>query len=97
MIEISPVCPISSVWPSGGDDITACAPIDPVAPARFSTTTDCPSAVKNRPANGRVIFGDDYPDTSKTKTTDKVKLPPDVKGFTGVKPPTQLLPKRPPE
>jgi hypothetical protein len=25
-----------------------------------------------------------------------VKLPPDAKGFTGVKPPPQILPKRPP-
>ena len=24
--------------------------------------TDCPTAVKNRPSNGRVIFGDDYKD-----------------------------------
>ena len=71
--------------------------IDGVPAAQQPAATDCPTAVKNRPNNGRVIFGDDYPDSSKTKPTDKVKLPPDVKGFTGVKPPPQLLPKRPPD
>ena len=63
-----------------------------------TTAFDClvSASVKNRPANGRVIFGDDYSDSTKTKATDKAKLPPDVKGFTGVKPPPQILPKRPP-
>jgi hypothetical protein len=71
--------------------------LDGVPAAQQPAATDCQTAVKNRPNNGRVIFGDDYPDSSKTKPSDKVKLPPDVKGFTGVKPPTQLLPKRPPD
>ena len=70
--------------------------IDGVPAAQQPAATDCPTAVKNRPANGRVIFGDDYSDSSKAKATDKNKLPPDAKGFTGVKPPVQLLPKRPP-
>ena len=70
--------------------------IDGVPAAQQPAATDCPSAVKNRPPNGRVIFGDDYPDSSKAKPADKVRLPPDVKGFTGVKPPPQILPKRPP-
>jgi len=34
--------------------------------------TDCASAVRNRPANGRVLFGDDPPKTKKGKT-DKSK------------------------
>lgn len=55
--------------------------------------TDCPSAVKNLPPNARILFGDDYTDTSKTKATEKSKLPPNIKGFTEVKQP----PKRPPE
>jgi hypothetical protein len=71
--------------------------IDAVPAAQQPAATDCPTAVKNRPTNGQVIFGDDYADSAKSKTTDKAKLPPDVKGFTGVKPPVQLLPKRPPE
>lgn len=71
--------------------------IDGVPAAQQPAATDCPSAVKNRPSNGRVIFGDDYADSAKAKATDKAKLPPDVKGFTGVKPPSlQILPKRPP-
>jgi len=70
--------------------------IDGVPAAQQPAATDCPTAVKNRPTNGRVIFGDDYPDSSKVKPADKVKLPPEAKGFTGVKPPTQILPKRPP-
>jgi hypothetical protein len=70
--------------------------IEGVPAAQQPAATDCPSAVKNRPANGRVIFGDDYADSSKTKQPEKGKLPPDVKGFQGVKPPLQLLPKRPP-
>ena len=70
--------------------------IDGVPAAQQPAVTDCPSAVKNQPANGRVIFGDDFADSSKAKQPGKGKLPPDVKGFTGVKPPFQLLPKRPP-
>src|SRR6476646_2862817 len=54
--------------------------IDGVPAAQQPAATDCPTAVKNRPNNGRVIFGDDYPDSSKTKPADRVKLPPDVKG-----------------
>ena len=70
--------------------------IDGVPAAQQPAATDCPTAIKNRPNNGRVIFGDDYADSSKAKTADKAKLPADVKGFTGVKPPPQILPKRPP-
>ena len=69
--------------------------IDGVPAAQQPAATDCPSAVKNRPANGRVIFGDDYADSTKAKQAEKSKLPPDVKGFTGVKPPLQII-KRPP-
>ena len=37
--------------------------------------TDCASAVRNRPANGRVLFGDDPPKSKKTKN-DKSKSSP---------------------
>jgi hypothetical protein len=67
--------------------------IDGVPAAQQPAATDCPTAVKNRPSNGRVIFGDDYADSSKTKTGDKVSLPPGVKGFTGVKPPPVVIRK----
>ena len=70
--------------------------IDGVPAAQQPAATDCPSAVKNRPANGRVIFGDDYTDSTKAKQPEKSKLPPDVKGFTGVKPPPLQIIKRPP-
>jgi hypothetical protein len=72
--------------------------IDGVPAAQQPAATDCPTAVKNRPANARVIFGDEYSDTMKTKTTDKdkTKLPPGVKGFTDLKPSSAVLPKRPP-
>ena len=69
--------------------------LDGVPAAQQPAATDCPTAVKNRPANGRVLFGDDNPDSAK-KSDDKAKLPPAAKGFTGVKPP-QILRKRPPE
>jgi hypothetical protein len=70
--------------------------LDGVPAAQQPAATDCSSAVKNRPANGRVIFGDDYADTSRAKTADRPALPPGAKGFTGVKPPPQILSKHPP-
>ncbi|MFL5579097.1 MAG: hypothetical protein ACJ8AO_01890 [Gemmatimonadaceae bacterium] len=45
-----------------------------VAPAQQPAPTDCPTAVRNRPSNGKVIFGDDYAPKSK-----KSKLPPPKK------------------
>ena len=40
--------------------------LDGVPPGQQPAPTDCATAVRNRPANGRVIFGDDYVD-GKTK------------------------------
>jgi hypothetical protein len=71
--------------------------IDAVPAAQQPAATDCPTALKNRPANARVIFGDDFADSTRTKDGDKSKLPPNAKGFSGVKPVTITLPKRPPE
>ena len=70
--------------------------IDGVPAAQQPAATDCQSAVKNRPANGRVIFGDEFVDSTAAKAADRPKLPPTVKGFTNVKPQAPL-PKRPPE
>ena len=67
--------------------------IDGVPAAQQPAATDCATAVKNRPTNGRVIFGDDYADSA--KANQKSKLPANVKGFTEVKPPAIVLPKRP--
>ena len=36
--------------------------LDGVPPGQQPAPTDCATAVRNRPANGRVIFGDDYVD-----------------------------------
>src|SRR5262245_29803428 len=58
--------------------------LDGVPAAQQPAATDCPTALKNRPPNGRVVFGDDLTDSSK-KGADKSKLPPNAKGFTGVK------------
>ena len=44
--------------------------LDGVAPAQQPAPTDCPTAVRNRPSNGRVIFGDDYVD-KKDRKKDK--------------------------
>lgn len=33
--------------------------IENVTPAQQPAPTDCATAIKNRPANGRVVFGDD--------------------------------------
>jgi hypothetical protein len=71
--------------------------IDGVPAAQQPAATDCATAVKNRPSNGHVIFGDDFGDTTKARSSERSKLPPNVKGFTGVKPPKIVLPGRPPE
>jgi hypothetical protein len=39
--------------------------------------TDCASAVRNRPANGRVLFGDDPPKTKKGKSDKSTSSPTD--------------------
>src|SRR6185295_7522434 len=42
--------------------------IENVPAAQQPAATDCPTAIKNLPANGRVIFGDEYSDTARGKT-----------------------------
>jgi hypothetical protein len=49
--------------------------INEVPAGRQAAPTDCASAVRNRPANGKVLFGDDPPKGKKTKT-DKSKSSP---------------------
>ena len=65
--------------------------LDDVPASRQPAPTDCASAVRNRPAKGRVIFGDDYvakskrPDdntTTKRPTDSGTKTKaPIIKGF----------------
>jgi hypothetical protein len=47
--------------------------LDKVPPKQQPAPTDCPTAVKNRPPNGKVIFGDDYRDGG--PRADKKELP----------------------
>src|SRR5205823_13895090 len=46
--------------------------INDVPPGQQPAPTDCASAVRNRPANGKVLFGDDQPKGKKGKS-DKGK------------------------
>jgi hypothetical protein len=47
--------------------------IDGVPPDKQPASTDCATAVKNRPSNGRVIFGDDYVKSDKRKPSSLIK------------------------
>ena len=38
--------------------------LDKVPPKQQPAPTDCPTAVKNKPTNGKVVFGDDYKEKS---------------------------------
>jgi hypothetical protein len=49
--------------------------INGVPAAQQPAPTDCASAVRNRPANGKVLFGDDPPKSKKGKS-DKNKSNP---------------------
>ena len=51
--------------------------LDKVPPKQQPAPTDCPTAVKNRPSNGRVIFGDDYKDGAQKGD----KQPPFIRKF----------------
>ena len=44
-----------------------------VPPAQQPAPTDCTTAVRNRPANGRVIFGDEFLPNSNKKENEKPK------------------------
>ena len=54
-----PLGTINQVLPSGGDLATASAAMAPPAPARFSTTTGCPSALDSRGAMKRATIDKD--------------------------------------
>jgi hypothetical protein len=45
--------------------------INDVPAGQQPAPTDCASAVRNRPANGKVLFGDDPPKSKKGKTDKK--------------------------
>src|SRR5688500_16976014 len=52
--------------------------LDDVPAAQQPAPTDCATAVRNRPAKGRVLFGDDY---VAPKRGDGSKGNPSIKGF----------------
>jgi hypothetical protein len=52
--------------------------VDGVPPGQQPAPTDCRTAIRNRPRNGRVIFGDDY---AKSAREEKNKLPELLKEF----------------
>ena len=70
--------------------------LEDVPAAQQPAPTDCASAVRNRPAKGRVIFGDDYVKTKRPDSTARTRTAPPVKGFAPgktagkKKPPFQL-------
>lgn len=47
--------------------------LDKVPARQQPAPTDCPTAVRNRPSTGRVIFGDDY--VEKSDKGEKKELP----------------------
>ena len=52
--------------------------VDGVPPGQQPAPTDCRTAIRNRPRNGRVIFGDDY---AKSKRDSKGIAPELLKEF----------------
>jgi hypothetical protein len=52
--------------------------VDGVPPGQQPAPTDCRTAIRNRPPNGRVIFGDDY---AKRESEGKSKIPDLLKEF----------------
>jgi hypothetical protein len=47
--------------------------LEKVPPKQQPAPTDCPTAVRNKPSNGRVLFGDDY--LEKSDKGEKKELP----------------------
>ena len=45
--------------------------------------TDCATAVRNRPSNGKVVFGDDYKDGKAGGDKDEKREPPFIRKFGG--------------
>jgi len=55
--------------------------LDKVPAKQQPAPTDCPTAVRNKPANGKVLFGDDYVEKGKNRNPDD-KQAPFLKKFT---------------
>jgi hypothetical protein len=74
--------PTASVPPPGMCRIW----VEGVPAAQQPAPTDCPTAIRNKPSNGRVIFGDDYVDAGKKKTSPAVPSTPRARALRGGKP-----------
>ena len=65
--------------------------LDDVPASQQPAATDCATAVRNRPQNGKVIFGDDYVEYckhySRSKTDSAHAKKPTLKGFLEMKRP----------
>src|SRR5438552_7566977 len=66
--------------------------LDDVPASQQPAPTDCATAVKNKPQNGRVIFGDDYAKKDDKGDNKKKGPPPFVKSFTPPPPPPSRRP-----
>jgi hypothetical protein len=60
--------------------------VDGVPAAQQPAPTDCPTAIRNKPANARVIFGDDYVEASKKKGTPAAPATPRARALRGKNP-----------
>lgn len=49
--------------------------LDRVPAKQQPASTDCPTAVRNKPANGTVLFGDDYVEKKKDQKPDEQQAP----------------------
>jgi hypothetical protein len=66
--------------------------LDGVAPGQQPAPTSCESALRNRPANGRVIFGKDFPQAQKTPDNSARRVDPGLKGVVNSPKPADTRP-----
>ena len=57
--------------------------LDKVPPRQQPAPTDCPTAVRNRPSNGKVLFGDDYKAGGDKGDKGEKREPPFIRKFGG--------------
>jgi hypothetical protein len=55
--------------------------LDDVPARQQPAPTDCPTAVRNRPSNGKVVFGDDYKDGKDSGQKGERRDPPFLRKF----------------
>ena len=55
--------------------------LDDVPAKQQPAPTDCPTAVRNRPSNGKVVFGDDYKDGKNGGDGGEKRVAPFIRKF----------------